>query len=185
MSDLKLPGPTLLDRAIGVFSPAALRARLKERVELARYEGLRMQSGSGGYDAADLRRQARANKRREGSADKAVLRDLGKLRGQSSDLVRNMPIAAGALENIATKVVGRGLELRARPDAAFLGIRPDQAKIWEDQAERLWRHFCARADYQRLYTFQMLEYVVLFSMLEHGDHFVLLTDDQNPAMSFR
>ena len=183
MGNITLPKPTLLDRVIGEISPGWMAARLQRRVAVARYEGLRMDGGMG-YDAADLRRQARAAKRREGSADKAILRDVGKLRGQSHDLVRNMPIASGALENIATKVVGRGLKLKARPDRKFLGLRDDQAAKWEAQAERLWAHFCAKADYQRRLSLEMIEFVVLYSMLEDGDHFVVLTGDRNPGDLF-
>lgn len=180
-----LPAPTTLDRVIGQISPAWLQSRLAARVQLARYEGLRMDVGTGtGYDPVGLSRTALSRKRTEGSADKAILRDLSKLRGISGDLVRNQPIAAGALENIATKVVGHGLQLRARPDRKFLGIRDDQAAKWEAQAERLWRHFCGRCDYQRQLPFEIMEFVILFSMLEDGDHFVLLTADRNPGDLF-
>lgn len=180
-----LPKPTVIDRLVGVFSPQAMVGRLQARVGLARYGALQMRFGQGGYDAADRGRRAMANSRnQEVSADRALLPDLDRLRGMSSDLVRNMPLATGALDNIATKVVGSGLQLQARPDRKFLGLSDDEVRTWEEQVERCWKLLAEQIDYQREFTLPVLEYLCLHSMLEQGDLFILLTSEKYPGDQF-
>lgn len=175
---VQLPKPSLLDRAIGVLSPRAMNARLHEKVKTARYNAMAA-GGRGGYDAGDRTRRVFKNARRlDGSADAALLPVAEDLRVLSSDLVRNNPLAAGALDTIATKVVGQGLKLQARPDRKYLKLSDDEAQQIEAELERLWAHFEDRADYRRVDHLADLEYQALHLFLEHGDVFVVLTGDK-------
>lgn len=182
-----LPKPTLLDRAIGIISPRALNERLSERVKTARYMAVAVggRSARGGYDAADRgRRQLQNARRLDTAADGAILPALEELRMNAADLVRNNPLATGALDTIATKVVGPGLQLRANPDAEYLGLTEDEALAYKKTFHRLWRHLAARLDYTRRFSLPVYEYLSLHSQLEFGDCFVVKTGRQDPGDLF-
>ncbi len=183
-SRVKLPTPTALDRLIGAFSPKWMNARMNHRLAMARYQAM-ASAGRGGYNAADRRRGVFVNGRRlAGDGDAAFLPDAEDLRALSSELVRNNPLAAGALDTIATKVVGGGLQLQARPDRKFLGLTDADATRIEVEIERLWDHLMGRIDFDRRFHFSQLEYTLYHLMLEHGDVFVIKTGERNPGDLF-
>lgn len=185
MTKFALPKPSRLDRVIEAVSPSWARKRMGDRVALAGYHAL-VGAGRGGFTGADKSRRAMKNWRAsDGSADTALLPDLEQLRTNSSDLVRNFPLATGALDTIATKIIGTGLKLQARPDRKFLGLGDEQAQEWEAQAERLWAHWCKRCDYdKRIDNFASVEFLVQHSMLEFGDIFAVKVDEARPGDLF-
>ena len=73
--------------------------------------------------------------------DSDLLMDLPTLRSRSRDLVRNNPIASGAMRTKVTWVVGSGIRLQARLDRQLIGMTEDQADEWETNVEREWRLF--------------------------------------------
>lgn len=174
MSRVKLPQPTRLDRAIGYLFPGVMASRLQQRVKIERYQA--MAGGRGGYDAGDRERRALRNARRlQGSADAALLPVADDLRALSDDARRNNPLAAGALDTIATKVVGRGLQLQASLDRKALGLSEEEARAYEETFERFWRHLWSRVDFSRRHHGAQLEYIAKYMMLAHGDVFVVKT----------
>src|SRR3990167_4244449 len=91
---------TLLDRAVRYFDPVRARARIAARMQLA---------VAGAYTGG--RRDKRSLSQWKpwgGSADADLLPDLPTMRVRSRDLIRNAPLAAGALNTVATNVVGTG-----------------------------------------------------------------------------
>lgn len=122
-----------------------------------------------------------------GAADWHIERDLASLRNRSHDLVRNSPIAAGAIETQAVHVVGTGLSLQSRIDAALLGMDDDEAAEWQVATERefcLWAEsrFCDAAEDQNFYELQDL---VFRARAESGDVFAMLPEIEQAGWPYR
>src|SRR5690606_394119 len=93
----------------------------------------------------------------------------------SRDLVRNEPIAAGAVGGAVTSVVGTGLALQSRVDHEVLRMTEEQAEDWQKQTERefcLWAESPA-CDATRTLDFYGLQALVFRAALESGDCFTL------------
>jgi len=101
---------------------------------------------------------------------------LSLLRDRSSDLVRNVPIAAGALNTVVTRVVGSGLALQPSIDNDVLGLDDDAASQWHARVNRRWTMWAESTwcDCARRQNFYGLQALALRSMLERGDAFAFL-----------
>lgn len=110
------------------------------------------------------------------SADTDTIYDLRNLRGRSRDLVRNTPIATGAVGTMVSNVVGSGLSLMCRPDYEALKMTEDEADKFCECVEREFRLWGATAecDITRTQNFYGLQSLVFRSLLESGDTFALL-----------
>jgi len=131
---------------------------------------------TGGYSGAGYHERMAYWQPGVGDADASTIRDLRELRARSRDLVRNSPIASGAIDTQVTHVVGTGLSLQSRIDARFLGMDDDAASEWQQNAERLFRMW-AESDYADAYgqqNFYELQDLAFRSRLESGDSFVVL-----------
>lgn len=118
-----------------------------------------------------------------GSADGDTVGDLPTLRARSRDLVRNAPIATGAVGTVTTNVVGTGLRLRAQINHEFLELTEEQGDAWERKAEQIWRTwsestFC---DLTRTQDFAGLEGLALRGTLESGDMVVIRRHVERPG----
>ena len=77
-----------------------------------------------------------------GSADSTVLGSKDLTLNRIRDVVRNDPTARSAVERLVDLVVGSGLRLTSKPDAAALGITdPKVARALGKSIEREWRQF--------------------------------------------
>jgi lambda family phage portal protein len=118
------------------------------------------------------------------SADTDSIYDLPTLRARSRDLVRNNPIATGAISTIRSNVVGSGLSLKARPDYAALGMTDEQADAWSETVEREFKYWSdsPECDVTRTQNFYGLQALAFRSFMESGDTFALLpfVDPQGP-----
>jgi len=111
-----------------------------------------------------------------GDADGDLLPDLPYLRERSRDLCRNNPLAAGAINTKVTNIVGTGLRVQSQVKAKFLGLTPDQAKEFQENAEReynLWAS-STECDVERTQNFAQIQETALRSTFENGDVFALL-----------
>lgn len=160
--------PNFLDRVVTVFSPEAGARRQHARSMLAL---------SGAYVGARYdRRQTREWFTSRGSADSDTLFDLTTLRPRSRDLVRNAPIALGAVNTVVQNAVGTGLALQPTPDISVLGWTEEQGRAW---AETLTHEFAIWADstdcdITRTQNFYEAQGLIIRSKLESGDVFALL-----------
>src|SRR5580704_1537957 len=91
---------TLLDRVIGYVAPERALRRMKARTAMAIVGGY----VGGKYERNSLRGWFTA----ANSADVDTVYDLITLRSRSRDLVRNTPIATGAVGTMLTNVIGSG-----------------------------------------------------------------------------
>lgn len=158
----------LVDRAIRYFDPVRGKQRLQSRIQTAI---------AGSYvGASKSRRSLKAWSPGGKSADADLLPDLPELRERSRDLVRNNPLACGALNTKVTSVVGPGLTLRSQIDQDYLGMSDAEAEAWETAIERLF-HVWSRSpdcDATRTQNFAGLQALAFRSALENGDVFALL-----------
>lgn len=168
--------PTALDRAIGYLAPRRALARMRARATMALVSGLGTSWGESGYvGGRHDRRSMREWSPRAGSATSDQLPGLDTLRARSRDMVRNAPLAGGAISTTVTNVVGPGLKLQARPDRAVLGLDDAEAEAWEGRAELIWRTW-AQAEFCDLtgeQSFAGLQDLAFRAVLESGDILVL------------
>ncbi len=162
----------LLDRAIRWVDPVRGQQRLAARAGQAA-----MAAVAGGYTGGRRDKRSLSSFQPKGtSADAALLPDLPTLRERSRDLVRNEPLASGALSTLATNVIGTGLMLKSRVRREVLGWTEEQAAAWQSATEYefcLWAEstFC---DVTRTQNFYGLQDLAVRSSFENGDAFALL-----------
>lgn len=162
--------PNFIDKAFSYFAPVHGLRRLEARTRMALV---------GGYTGAKLdRRQTKAWRTADGSADNVTLPDLPILRERSRDLLRNAPLATGAVNTVVTNVVGTGLRVHSNIDREVLKpfMKTEEAfDKWEREAERIFRHWAesTNCDATRYQTFTELQNLIIRSCLESGDIFVV------------
>ena len=165
----KRPGSDLMntiDRIVNYFDPVRGARRIRARA----FESL-----SGSFNGASRTRRALKEWSTQ-NADADILYDLPLLRERSRDLIRNAPIAVGAVGTSIANVVGTGLKLQSRVDSEFLNLTEDAADAWEDHTEREWRLFSEsqECDISRTLNFFGLQALAFRQTLENGDVFALL-----------
>jgi lambda family phage portal protein len=131
---------------------------------------------AGGYTGA--RRDRRATSEwltGGGSADADLLPDLAVLRNRSRDLVRNAPLASGAIATVVTNCVGTGLEPQSQIDRDLLGLDDEAADEWQRMVEREWWLWASspNCDVSQVQDFQALQDLIFRAVLESGDVFVV------------
>lgn len=165
-----------VDRAVNFFDPVKGRARYQARLSMAL---------TGGYVGGRKdRRQTSAWATSEGDANADTLPDLPVLRARSRDLVRNNPLATGAINTKVTNIVGMGLKLRPRVNRDFLEMTDDQADEWERTVSfefELWASKAENVDAEGVSTFYDLQDLALRAQLESGDAFALLPFIRRPG----
>jgi lambda family phage portal protein len=126
--------------------------------------------------AAKSRRQTSEWTTSNKNADSDMLNELATLRERSRDLVRNSPLAAGAINTVCTNVIGTGLKLQARIDRDVLRMSEDEADAWETMVEREFRMWSesTECDAARILNFANFQELAFRQVLENGDVFILL-----------
>lgn len=158
----------LVDRAVRYFNPVKGKVRLQSRI---------MTAVAGGYAGGSKSRRSLKEWTPLGNdADSDLLPDLPTLRGRSRDLVRNSPLACGAINTAVTSVIGPGLTVKPTIDSEYLGLTEEQADTWEKDAKRLWNLWANSqdCDLTRTQNFNELQSLAFRSTLENGDIFSLL-----------
>lgn len=166
---VKIPGPNIIDKVVGFFSPAQGVERLKARAQMAiagQWVGAR-------FD----RRQTAGWVPFGGSADADTVADLRWLRNRSRDTQRNQPLALGAINTVVTTSIGTGLVLRSTIDASMIGMSTDEGQEWQRKTERefrLWAGNASACDATRTNDFYQIQSLAFRSALESGDVFASL-----------
>ena len=157
-----------LDRAISFVSPVAGARRARARMFMAI---------AGGYTGASMKRRQTSEWQttKHASADADILIDVPQLRDRSRDLVRNEPLATGAIAGTVTSTVGTGLALQSRVDVEALGITREEAAILQRSIEREWRMWfeSTACDATRTLDGYGLQALAFRAALESGDVFGL------------
>lgn len=156
----------VIDRLVAFVSPKAGLQRMEAR--------LRMAAASGSYQGASAaHRGMRMWTAPETSAASAISGNLKALRSRSRDLMRNNPIAKGAVSGVVINVVGDGLVLQSQIDREVLGLSPEQADAWQAQAQREFALWAKRPDFTGRLNFDEMQALALLSVLEAGDMMVV------------
>jgi len=166
----------LLDRVISYIDPVRGAQRMRARM---------ISAVAGGYIGGSRKRRATSewNVSRSARADADLNPDLQDLRDRSRDLVRNAPIAGGAVNTTVTHVVGTGLMLQSRINRGLLKMSADEAAAWQDRAELEFQLWAGNADCDitRGQCFYELQDLVFRATLESGDAFVLMPNLKRPG----
>lgn len=160
---------TLLDRLVGWVDPVRGARRLQARMATTMLEGA--------WDGA-----SKSSRRLAGwnapvlSADAAIADDLPVLRDRSSELVRNNPLATGAIKTVVTRTIGTGLAMHPAINAKVLGLSDQAAEDWQDATKLRWSMWAERTwcDATRRLDFYSLQRLAVRSAFERGDAFALL-----------
>ena len=126
------------------------------------------------YGASTTRRQTSQWQVGNKDADSDILKDLPYLRNRSRDLVRNNPLATGAINTNVTSVVGDGFKMRSTLDREVLNMTDDQINALENTIEREWGLFANSLDcsVNRGMNFDSILNLIYRSCLENGDVFI-------------
>lgn len=168
----------IFDRAIRFFDPILAHKRLESRVRLGLFNAV-----AGGYTGASQSRRSLSSWNPAPlAADADVLYDLRILRARSRDLVRNEPIATGAVNTTVTNVIGPGLRLQCRIDREILKMSDAEADVWETKTEREFTMWSGSKDCDaaRTQNFAGLQDLVFRSTLESGDALTMLLHIERP-----
>ena len=178
MKKIAIPQPNLIDKVVQYFDPVAARRRYVARVSMAYAEG---------YAGASVTRRSLSGwSTLTRDADGDTLTYLPKLRERSRDLIRNAPIATGAIGLVVSNAVGQGLKLQARIDREYLGMDDATAEAWESAVEREWLLWAEsqECDCARTLHFDDLQTLALRQVLENGDAFFLMTRFPRPPSPY-
>ena len=132
---------------------------------------------SGAYTGASYsRRSMAAWNPAARDADSSISYDITILQNRSQDLLRNSPLAVGAVNTTITNVVGSGLKFQSRIDRKALKMSDDEANEWEENTEREWRMFADSQDIDisRTLTFDGFCDLGFRKVLEDGDVFCIM-----------
>jgi lambda family phage portal protein len=155
----------IVDRVVGYFNPARGVERARARAFLAL---------AGGYEGGRRDKRSMRNwRRRQTSANEDISPDLPDLRTRSRDLIRNVPIATGAVQTVVTNVVGRGLTLSSRVNRKVLKLDDAAAEKWQAAAEQeftIWGW--GTPDFTGRLNWDEIQALAVRSFLESGDVFV-------------
>ncbi len=173
-----LPSRNLIDRAIGYFDPIRAQRRYAARVAMSYLDGY--------VGASTTRRSLSGWTTYARDADGDILTYQGKLRERSRDLIRNAPVATGAIGLVVSNTVGQGLKLQARIDREFLKIEDSAAEEWESSVEREWALWSESQDCDcaRTLQFDGIQELVFRQVLENGDAFILMTRFNRPPSPY-
>ncbi|KQS90307.1 phage portal protein [Rhizobium sp. Leaf386] len=173
----RLVAPSLVDRLVGVFSPAAQLRRQVARTALA--------SANGGYNGGKRDRRGMQNYLPDGgSANTDTSPDLPMLRARSRDLRRNVPLATGAIATRITNVIGEGLRVLPQVDGDALGLSKKAARDWNRKARAEFALACWTADFTGVNSFDELQALVFGSAEESGDVLVIRRYRRDPGDTY-
>ncbi len=107
----------------------------------------------------------------DGSADTDFMWSQNVMRARSRQLVRNNPLATGALQTVLDNVIGPGLRVHPEMDRDVLGISDDEAENLERQFVRVFNEWAesVECDLQRVQDFYQLQRLAFNSVNESGD----------------
>jgi lambda family phage portal protein len=158
----------LIDRAVNFLNPNWGARRLRSRFALALSQMY--------FGASTSRRSLSEWKPQDSDPNSTLQFDLDTMRQRSRDMIRNIPIATGAINTVCTNVVGSGLALQARVDRSILNLSDEQADTWESKVESEWSLFwdTNEVDASRTLNGAALTELAFRQSLENGEVFINL-----------
>jgi lambda family phage portal protein len=158
----------IIDRIVNFIDPVRGVRRLQSRYALAL---------SGMYFGASNSRRALSEwKPNDADPDATIQYDLSNLRQRSRDMIRNTPIATGAINTVCSNVVGSGLQLQSHIDRNILNLSDEKAEAWQSKTEWEWSIFWDSndTDVSRILNGHGLTELAFRQVLENGEVFIIL-----------
>lgn len=168
----------IVDRFVSWAAPTRALERMRSRLAMEIF---------GSYDGASKTRRPLKEWNPLGyDADSDILPDLEALRDRSRDLIRNNPIAAGAIKTKVTNVIGTGFVFKSMVDREVLNLTDEQADALESQIEREHRLFwnSKDVDIARTCNGPDTARLVYQQAKENGDVFILLPRIKRPGSAY-
>lgn len=121
-----------------------------------------------------------------GSADEDSLWDLPTLRNRSRQVVRDMPLAAGAINTSTKSVVGTGLSVRSEINRDIIGCSEDEAEAFQKKAEAIFNLWAGTkaSDLTMTQNFWEQQDLAFRMVLESGDGLALTCYREHPSTPF-
>lgn len=133
--------------------------------------------GYGDAGASTKRRAIKGFDAFSGSPARDIDENNLTLRQRSRMLYMSAPLATSAIRTNRTNVIGVGLHPQSKIDAEALGMTDEQARQWQDKAERefaIWASNKANCDATGMNNFYGMQQLALTSWLMSGDCFALI-----------
>lgn len=160
---------SLMDKVVSYLDPERGLSRLRARAMLA---------VAGQWLGGRSDRRATKNwKPTSGSADQDTLWDLPTMRDRSRDMIRNNPLALGAVNTTVTSTIGTGLSLSCTPDAKKLKWDDEKTQDWAALVEsefNAWARDPRACDAAKTLDFFRLQALAFRACLADGDIFAML-----------
>ena len=165
----------MIDSTVSLVSPAsALRRRAARKATEA----------FSNYKGATRSRLASNWQVSSGSADYDLLPDLPLLRERSRELLRNDPVAAGAVGTMVDNIVGTGIRPQSVINPDRLGVTDEQAAEIRRACELAWERWCKTADISRRFNFYDLQAAVMRSIILNGESVVMPVRVDRPGVAY-
>ncbi|MEM0952268.1 MAG: phage portal protein [Cyanobacteria bacterium P01_H01_bin.74] len=170
-------GESFIDKAIQAVAPQWGLKRREARIRLKL---------SDSYDI-NRRRYSKEYKPTNASANAIISHSVEHLRNVSRDLIRNNPMACGAIKKKKISVIGRGLKLQPRIDYEYLGLTELDADKLEQKIKRSFDYWAMSkgCDASRQSNFYELQKLVYGAVLESGEALVLITGKKTKYEKYR
>ena len=107
------------------------------------------------------------------SAKSDIDRNLTTLRNRAHDLATNSPVGAAIIETFVSGVIGSGLRVFPRLNAAELGLTSEEARRWRRKVKQEFEIWAESCDFLRRNNFYELQQIAFQSSLIDGDAFCL------------
>ncbi|MEO2123726.1 MAG: phage portal protein [bacterium] len=155
---------TVIDNTVSLLSPAAALRRQAARKATEAFSN---------YKGASRSRLSSHWQVSSGSADYDLLPDLPLLRERSRELVRNDPVAAGAVNTLVDNIVGTGIRPQSVINGSRMGVTDEKAAEIRRACEAAWERWIHTADISRRFNFYDLQATVMRSIILNGESLVM------------
>ena len=161
---------SLLDKAVGYFSPGTLNKRVAAKMKMQAAEQI------GYVTPGSARKTMKGVVASANSPDRDMAPKLKGSRALARDMYMNSPLATGALKQSRTNIVGAGLTPQPVIDREYLGLSEEEAKEWESTALREFTTWAdsTNSDFTRQLNFWDNQGLGLLSSFMNGDCFMML-----------
>ncbi|QHJ79156.1 MAG: hypothetical protein [Caudoviricetes sp.] len=158
---------------MNIFDKFFPKAALKREIAKVQLQQFRNYAQSG---AASNGNWARGIIASPNSAKDDISENLETITARARYSFMSNPLASGPLRKMRTNVVGSGLLLNPKPDAAFLGLTDQQALDFETSVKREFAVWAKSkdCDISRRQTFGQMQGLTFLSALVNGDVFAAL-----------
>ena len=141
----------------------------------------RINKGYSEVGASHTRKALKGFTAKSGSPNEDINYNLDTLRQRSRILAMSGGLATSALKTTRTNVIGLGLLPKPAIDKDILGLTDEEAKAWQDKAEReftIWAENKNHCDAIGMNDYYKMQQLAFYSSIMNGDVFTLLQRDE-------